>query len=754
MDAMSAKVGAVGKAMTVAGAAITAAFGVIITKTAAVGDKFDKMSKRTGVSVENLSALSYAADISGTSIEAVEKGLKGLTKVMDDASMGIGEGKEAFEELDIAVTDTEGNLRPTMDVLKEAATKIAAIENPTKQAALAMDLFGAKAGPQLLPLLKEGEGGIDGLMEKAKELNAVISTESATASADFTDRMTDLKVIIAGAGRTIGEILIPPLTRFAEKAIEVMKNIKNWADAHKPLLAILVKVAAILGALAAVGGPILLAVAAFMKMKVAIIAVSAVMKAFAATTGPIGIIIAAVGALYLAWETNFGGIRDITAAVVGKITEALGWLWDKVKWVLEKLGLYKESVIETIEPTEDLAEATTKAGDNAETAAPQVDTLTTSIGELETGTDNSKEALDEWGQKIETFGEWCERLAREEADRQTKITAKLKKEADIRKGILEEEAKKRKAALEKLAAAQGAFATSMDAVINKIYEFTHTDYEVTLKNINEEYDNLIEKAKKVFLSESELADAIKTLNEARQLEIDKLKDLDEPQKKVIENTIEMTDKEKDLAAQLALTVEEYAEYKKKIEDAALAAKLAGEAGESSWEGFTTQIKHATAALSTFTAEGVASAVASIKMKFYPALQSAYASLKTAGKYSFLVQGNISHILEMQKEQIAQVMYGFKQYQKTLASMGGSSETPSYAVGTPYVPETGLALIHKGEAVIPANQNTTNNQNYSPSVVVNVSGNGNVAEIKRAVQDALNDSKRQFSRRGFELAPGM
>jgi len=132
-------------------------------------------------------------------------------------------------------------------------------------------------------------------------------------------------------------------------------------------------------------------------MKVAIIAVSAVMKAFAATTGPIGIIIAAVGALYLAWETNFGGIRDITAAVVGKITEALGWLWDKVKWVLEKLGLYKESVIETIKPTEDLAEVTTKAGDKAETAAPQVDTLATSIDGLGESTKEAEGILDEFG---------------------------------------------------------------------------------------------------------------------------------------------------------------------------------------------------------------------------------------------------------------------------------------------------------------------------------------------------------------------
>ena len=144
VTSFSVKLGKIGKVATVAGVAVVAALGTIVTKTAAVGDQFHKMSLRTGIAVEDLSALAYAADISGTDIATMEKGLKALTKVMDDASMGIGEGMEAFELLDIAVVDTEGNLRSTTDVLLEAATKISAIENPTKQAAIAMDLFGAE----------------------------------------------------------------------------------------------------------------------------------------------------------------------------------------------------------------------------------------------------------------------------------------------------------------------------------------------------------------------------------------------------------------------------------------------------------------------------------------------------------------------------------------------------------------------------------------------------------------------------------
>ena len=132
VSGFSEKVGKIGKIATVAGAAVTGAFTAIILKTAQAGDQFDKMSLRTGVAVEDLSALAYAADISGTDIETLEKGLKGLTTVMDDASRGVGEGMEAFELLGISVIDSEGKLRSTVDVLKEAATKISAIEDPTK----------------------------------------------------------------------------------------------------------------------------------------------------------------------------------------------------------------------------------------------------------------------------------------------------------------------------------------------------------------------------------------------------------------------------------------------------------------------------------------------------------------------------------------------------------------------------------------------------------------------------------------------
>lgn len=511
VDKFAEKVGKIGRTMTIVGGAVTAALGMIVKKTMDVGDQFDKMSLRTGVAVEDLSTLAYAADICGTDIGTVENSLRFLAKGMKETSDGTGIAKDAFEELDISVMDSEGNLRDTVDVMKEAATKLAGMGDSARQSALAGEIFGSRYGTQLLPLLKQGGKGIEELMQKARELNLEISTESAAASATFKDTLGDLTKSTGSLGREIGEILIPSLTKLAEKAVEVVKRITEWVKEHPKLVEWIVKVGGILGGLAAVGGPILIAVSAFMKMKLAIAAIGTV------ASGPIGIIIAAVIGLALAWTTNFGGIRDFTLKVVEKVKEALGWLWDKVIWVAEKLGLIKKpiedvalSADELKEANAELAIATEEAGKKAGEAATPVDTLADSVGELGNKTDEAKTALDEFGNKIETFDEWVERLAEES------------EEANEKMAKAAEDAYKK-------------YTDAMKPVEDRLYELSHTEEEVAAKKLQlerekaeatiigaelgkEKEEEELKKVKEVY--EAEINIIIAKIEEKKQKEIE------------------------------------------------------------------------------------------------------------------------------------------------------------------------------------------------------------------------------------------
>jgi len=79
--------------------------------------------------------------------------------------------------------------------------------------------------------------------------------------------------------------------------------------------------------------------------------------------------------------------------------------------------------------------------------------------------------------------------------------------------------------------------------------------------------------------------------------------------------------------------------------------------------------------------------------------------------------------------------------------GAQSSLPAYATGTSYVPETGIAILHKGEAVIPASQNTGTGVGGGMSVIINqltLPGVTNYDEFKARLDQ---DARLSVSRRG-------
>ena len=124
---------------------------------ASAGDKLDKMSKRTGVSVKALSELAFAAEQSGSSIDSVEKGIRGMQRSLLNAEMGSKAASDALASIGLSANELSG-MRPE-DQFTAIADAIAKVQDPSKRAALAMQLFG-RAGSELLPMLAENAEGI------------------------------------------------------------------------------------------------------------------------------------------------------------------------------------------------------------------------------------------------------------------------------------------------------------------------------------------------------------------------------------------------------------------------------------------------------------------------------------------------------------------------------------------------------------------------------------------------------------------
>jgi hypothetical protein len=220
----------VGTAATGVSVAVVAALGVMVKKAVDVGDNFHKMSLRTGESVENLSALKFAAERSGSSIDTLETGIIKLAKNMNDMNGGTGEARDSFIRLGIKVNDASGNLRSGTAVMLDVAEALKTVESDTEKAALAAEIFGRSAGPQLLPLLKEGSAGIQELMDKARELGGVMGTDDAEAAAAAADAITDMSTALGGITRIIATSFLPGLTKIVTGTATLIGKFIEWKN--------------------------------------------------------------------------------------------------------------------------------------------------------------------------------------------------------------------------------------------------------------------------------------------------------------------------------------------------------------------------------------------------------------------------------------------------------------------------------------------------------------------------------------------
>jgi len=236
MKAFGNQVKKIGKVAAVAGAAVAGAVGLMVRNYIKAGDEVHKMALRTGFSTEALSELKYAADISGTTLESLEKGVKKMSKTIMDASDGLMTYVRAFDRIGLSAQDLI-DLSPE-EQFDKIARAIARVESPTIRAATAQEIFG-RAGTQLLPLFAAGAEGLDKLRKKAHELGLVFDQEAADKAAKLTDSITTLKGSLTGLTRNIAGELVPTLTILADHFTETFVGLQ---DESKTLASMIVTV--------------------------------------------------------------------------------------------------------------------------------------------------------------------------------------------------------------------------------------------------------------------------------------------------------------------------------------------------------------------------------------------------------------------------------------------------------------------------------------------------------------------------------
>ena len=232
MKAFGAGVSSIGKKFMALGAAITAPMLAAAHSWASSGAELYRMHQRTGMAVESLSALKFAAETTGVEFGAMEVGIKKMQKAIYGAAQGKGGGPNFLRGL--IGMDPEKQLSAIAD-------NIARIGNPAERAAVAIQIFG-RAGTAMLPMLEKGAAGLAEFRKEAENMGMIRSTADAKAALELSVAWEHLTGSVTALKNAIGGAIGPLLTGFFTGIKENVLAARDWIKANQPLVVNLFKI--------------------------------------------------------------------------------------------------------------------------------------------------------------------------------------------------------------------------------------------------------------------------------------------------------------------------------------------------------------------------------------------------------------------------------------------------------------------------------------------------------------------------------
>lgn len=202
-------------AVSVAGLAVATARDIDVQADAA---------RTMGATIEQYTALAYAADLSGVSTERMGASMRSLQMRIAAVAAGSEEARKEFRGLGISVTGTER----AVDILPQLADALQGLPDG-ERLGIQLRLLG-EGGAQMSDLLSGGSAGIRALTDRAERLGAVIDTDLADASGRLMDALGDIGVVSRGMGRALVADVIPALADSTEHMVDLLAASDGFAQ--------------------------------------------------------------------------------------------------------------------------------------------------------------------------------------------------------------------------------------------------------------------------------------------------------------------------------------------------------------------------------------------------------------------------------------------------------------------------------------------------------------------------------------------
>lgn len=160
------------------GVAIGAAFRNAVQQA----DQLGEIAERAGITAEELSRMGYAAKMSGIELEQLANANRNL-------GLRLEKNEELFGRLGVTTRNADGSYRGTTELIRDLADAFQEMPEGVEQSRIAADLFGAKLGGTMIPLLNRGSEGIRQMEADADALGITIGNETADQAGKFNDQL-------------------------------------------------------------------------------------------------------------------------------------------------------------------------------------------------------------------------------------------------------------------------------------------------------------------------------------------------------------------------------------------------------------------------------------------------------------------------------------------------------------------------------------------------------------------------------------
>lgn len=300
-------------------------FGVDATQQSGKLDMLFRASQQSGLSVSDL-----AAQMSGAGVVLRQVGLsfdQSAAFLATLAKAGV-DANDVMPALSKTLATAAKDGKDASTVFNETFNSIKNAPSDTAAAGTALEVFGAKAGPKLAAMIREGKLSFED-MQKAISGGSDTILGAGSDTQDFGEKLTTLKNRVFVALEPMATKVFGAIGDAVEKLAPKVEELTKWMAEHEGVVKTVAIVVASLGA-------------AFLTVSGGIKVVSAVTKAYTAiqaalnavmSANPIVLIVIAIAALVAALVAayfKFDGFRKVVDTVWQAIQTAISFAWNNV----------------------------------------------------------------------------------------------------------------------------------------------------------------------------------------------------------------------------------------------------------------------------------------------------------------------------------------------------------------------------------------------------------------------------------------